>query len=224
MAIDDAKGVEELRGFVRRLEANRGDDWPENLAGAIDFARNNTIGGTSSKPNLVDGKDDPEGTRPFPELTNDRQVFVALTDAPFHSDSRDQTNSSLLEPFLPRDAAVIAKTLQQMGTIVHVIDVSWFDSNIDDPSDPAVSEVDADYWARKTGGLGEPTEGSYSILDLELVAWLDSEGLLSARLNDIIATTCSFEFEASLSAESEVELRLEFDGETYERVLDVVDY
>lgn len=222
--LDDATRVEDLRGFVRRLEANMGNDGPENLSGAIDFARNNTIGGSATDPNVIDGDDDPRETRPFPELTNDRQIFVVLTDAPFHSDSRDQTNSSLLEPFVPRDAEVIAKTLQQTGTIVHVIDVSWFDSEVADPSDPSVSAVDADYWARKTGGLGEPTEDAYSIVDLELVAWLGSEGLLSARLNDIIATTCSFEFEASLSAESSVEVRLEVGEETFERALEFVEY
>ena len=44
VAIDDATRSTTLRGFVNRLEANRGADAPENLAGAIDFARNNVIG------------------------------------------------------------------------------------------------------------------------------------------------------------------------------------
>ena len=95
--ISDSAGVERLQRFISRLEANSGQDQPENLAGALDFAANNVIGSNSNgTPNVIgDGSNDPKDVAPFPKLSNARRVFVAFTDAPFHADSRDSHNSSL---------------------------------------------------------------------------------------------------------------------------------
>lgn len=70
VALDDAAAVENVRAFVNRLEANAGADAPENLAGAVDFARNSVIGYTvSGAPNVIgDGREDPTGTSAFPKL------------------------------------------------------------------------------------------------------------------------------------------------------------
>lgn len=102
--VTNSTGVEELVRFIARLQANSGADQPENLSGAIDFARSNVIGVTSKgAPNVIgDGIEDPNGVSAWPALTNPKQIFVAITDAPFHSDSRTPSNSSLLAPFKPR--------------------------------------------------------------------------------------------------------------------------
>jgi hypothetical protein len=119
--------VEELVRFIARLQANSGADQPENLSGAIDFARNNVIGVTSKgAPNVIgDGIEDPKGVSAWPALTNPKQIFVAITDAPFHSDSRTPSNSSLLAPFKPRPILDILASLQRSSTTVHVSDPSW---------------------------------------------------------------------------------------------------
>lgn len=209
VAIDDASGVADLRSFVNRLEANRGNDASENLAGAIDFARNNVIGVTSSgAPNVIgDGRQDPAGTEPFPALTSDRQVFVVLTDISFHGDGQDDDNSSLLAPFVPRDAGEILATLQQTGTVVHVSDPSWYDGSLD-PSDPS---VDADYWAVHTGGIGEDIVAGYSLVDLELVVVAEDAGLLDIALDKILDSSCTIDFDAQLTASSEVAIELNVD-------------
>ena len=195
---------------MNRLEANRGNDAPENLAGAIDFARNSVIGYTASgAPNVIgEGRDDPAGTAPFPKLTSDRQVFVALTDITFHGDDRMPSNSSLLAPFVPRDAKEILSSLQKTGTTVHVSDPSWVDASVDPAHDP----VDADYWAINTGGLGEDIVEGFSLVDLELVVVAERSGLLDITLDKIIGTSCTLEFEATLAANAQVELTLDVDG------------
>jgi len=220
VAIDDASAVDGLRAFVNRLEANRGADAPENLAGAIDFARNNVIGyEAGGAPNVIgDGREDPTGTAPFPELKSDRQVFVALTDITFHGDGHDAKNSSLLAPFVPRNAADILRTLHESRTTVHVSDPSWVDAS----TDPASPTVDADYWARETGGLGQDVTEGYSLLDLELVVVGKDTGLLDITLDQVIGTTCSLSFEAELSVEAQVELTLDLGGELTTEILKVV--
>lgn len=216
--MSDADRVDALQDFVRRLEANRGADAPENLAGAIDFARNSVIGGSESDPLLIDGVTGPEGTRPFPALESDKQVFIALTDITFHSDGTSST--SLLPEFRPRAAGVIAKSLYRTGTVVHVVDPSWVDRETE-PESAASDEVDADYWAMKTGGLGEDVVLGYSLLDLELVAVAERTGLLDIVLDAVLETSCTFEFSAELSAASEVEIQLEVGEESYSELLPV---
>lgn len=222
VSISDPGQVEEARSFINRLEANQGQDAPENLAGAIDFARNNVIGSTSSGPNRIDGKDDPPYTEPFAELTSDRQVFIALTDITFHADDRDESNSSLRAPFVPRDTQEILSSLHETGTIVHVVDPSWADYKLS-PGGPE-SQVDADYWALHTGGLGEDVVLGYSLVDLELVVVAEENGLLDVALDKIITSTCTFEFEAELSAESEVELVLDVEGEIFTEIVAVTSF
>jgi hypothetical protein len=219
VSLADAKDVAALRAFVNRLEANRGADAPENLAAAVDFARNNVIGYTrAGAANVIgDGKEDPAGTAAFPALKSDRQIFVALTDVTFHGDDRMADNSSLLAPFVPRNAGDILSSLQQTGTVVHVSDPSWVDAE----TDPARHPVDADYWALHTGGLGEDIVLGYSLVDLELVVVAEKSGLLDITLDKIIGSSCSIDFEAMLGASAKVELELNVGDETFKSVLDV---
>lgn len=222
VSLADPGQVDALRAFVNRLEANRGADAPENLAGAIDFARNNVIGyGADGKPNLIgDGKDDPAGTQPFPALESERQVFVVLTDITFHGDDRTEANSSLLRPFIPRDSADILASLRRSGTTVHVSDPSWSDA----PLDPGAEAVDADYWAIHTGGLGKDVAAGYSLLDLELVVVGKDSGLLDITLDKIVASSCTLEFSAELAASAALRVALDVDGKQFESALDVVRY
>lgn len=222
VAIDDADGVDEARSFINRLEANRGADAPENLSGAIDFARNNVIGGSAASPNTIDGVSDPPGTEAFPPLTGDRQVFVALTDSMFHSDNRGAGSSSLLEAFVPRNAQEILSTLHQTNTVVHVIDPSWVDHLLDPTAD--VASVDSDYWAIHTGGLGEDVAAGYSLVDLELVITAEESGLLDVALDGIISSSCTFTFDADLSAVLEVEVQIEAEGQTFVELVVVAPY
>ena len=213
--IDDADEVEELQRFITRLEANRGADAPENLAGAIDFARNNVIGVTGgTTPNVIgDGTRDPAGTEAWPALTSERQVFVAFTDITFHGDSRDEDNSSLLNEFKPRPAATILQTLQETGTVVHVSDPSWIDEEVADTSG---TSVDSDYWAINTGGLGEDVVVGYSLVDLELVVVASETGLLDITLDSILETSCRASFDLpSLAAGATFDLTIEANGEVF---------
>jgi hypothetical protein len=217
VAIDDGSGVAELRSFVNRLEANRGADAPENLAGAIDFARNNVIGVTSSgAPNVIgDGRQDPAGTAAFPALTSQHQVFVVLTDITFHGDDRTPSNSSLLAPFVPRDAADILATLQQTGTVVHVSDPSWSDGSLTTTG----AGVDADYWAIHTGGIGEDVVAGYSLVDLELVVVAEESGLLDITLDKILDSSCTLDLDVQLPASAEVAIELNVDDAVFETQL-----
>jgi len=222
VSLADTAAIDGLRAFVNRLEANRGADAPENLAGAIDFARNSVIGYDSSgAPNVIgDNHEDPVGTSAFPALASDRQVFVVLTDITFHGDDRNAGNSSLLAPFVPRDAADILATLRKSGTTVHVSDPSWVDAS----TEPTSAKVDADYWATHTGGLGEDVVSGYSLLDLELVVVADQSGLTDIALDRVIETSCTLGFAASLSANAKVELTLAVDGKLSTSLLGVQRY
>jgi hypothetical protein len=210
VSLSNASDVDALRAFVNRLEANRGADAPENLAAAIDFARNSVIGYTSKgEPNVIgQGSDDPAGTEPFPSLSSDRTVFVALTDITFHGDDRTPSNSSLLAPFVPRDAADILASLHRTGTTVHVSDPSW----VDEAVTPSSKAVDADYWPIHTGGLGEDRVEGYSLVDLEVVIAAEKSGLLDITLDKIIGSSCTLEFEAQVSASAKLELTLDLGG------------
>jgi hypothetical protein len=222
VSLSDASQIDAARAFVNRLEANRGADAPENLAGAIDFARNNVIGyAPDGTPNVIgDGKWDPAGTAPFPALTSDRQVFVALTDVSFHGDEQTERDSSLLPPFVPRNSADILASLHRAGTTVHVSDPSWVDESLE----PTSETVDADYWAIHTGGVGADVVEGYSLVDLELVIVADRTGLLDITLDEIISSSCSLEFEAQLSASAEVTLSLEVAGKTFKAAVPVERY
>ncbi len=223
VSLADAAGVDSARAFINRLEANRGADASENLAGAVDFARNNVIGYMANgSPNVIgDGMQDPAGTEAFPKLTSDRQVFVALTDVTFHGDGHSASNSSLLAPFEPRDKADILKSLQETGTMVHVSDPSWVDGSLD----PTDGDVDADYWAAHTGGLGEDHVLGYSLVDLELVVVAEETGLLDITLDKIFESTCSLEFDATLATSDEVNLSIDLGGtKQFETTLAVERY
>lgn len=222
VSLSDPDGVLEARSFVNRLEANRGADAPENLAGALDFARNNVIGSLSGAPNVVDGKSDAQGTAPFPELTSDRQLFIALTDSTFHSDNRDETNSSLQAGFVPREAEEILASLQQTGSVVHVIDPSWVDENKNPNSTGPTT--DADYWAVKTGGVGDDKLEGYSITDLEVLITGEENGLLDVVLDGIVSTSCTYNFTGELLAESEVRLEIEAGVELFSEFVGVVSF
>lgn len=213
VSLADHAKVDQLRAFVNRLEANRGADLPENLAGAIDFARNNIIGAMASgQPNVIgDGREDPLATSPFPALSSDRQVFVALTDSTFHGDDRLPGNSSLVGGFVPRDAAAILASLHRTGTTVHVSDPSWVDASQNPKSHP----IDADYWAVHTGGVGEDRLLGYSLVDLELVVVAKQTGLLDITLDKIIGSSCTLQFEGELQATSQVELEIDLEGAVY---------
>ncbi len=227
VAIDDAAGIERLQRFITRLEANSGADQPENLAGAVDFARNSVIGETSAgKPNVIgDGVEDPAGTAPFPALESARQVFVAFTDAPFHSDSRTPTTSSLLAEFKPRPIAEILATLQTSGTTVHVSDPSWVDQTVTPTGGATEQSVDSDFWAINTGGLGEDRIAGYSLVDLDLLVVASDTGLLDIVLDNIVSTSCTVRFPLpNLSAGATFALELQESGETFSEELTPIVY
>lgn len=222
VSLTDAEGLEALRDFVRHLQADGGNDAPENLVAALDFARNNVIGGTARAPNVVDGRNDPAGTEPFPELPSKRQVFVALTNTHAHADDRDETNSDLLPEFVPRDLDVVLATLHETGSVVHVADPRkiWLLGVAEGAS------FDTDVLARMTGGLGEArftTEQGvdYSTFDLDAIVGL---GLDALRLEQILGSSCRYTFAAELDANAEVELRIEADGEVFAELVPVQLY
>ena len=221
--IGDAAGVEKLQRFITRLEADSGADTPENLAGALDFAQNDVIGLTrNGAPNVIgDGLEDPAGTAPFPKLSHARHLFVAFTDAPFHADSRNPSNSSLLAPFKPRPMKSILRTLQAGGTTVHVSDPSWVDETTEPTGAASEVSVDGDYWAINTGGLGEDRVAGYSPIDLDLLVTASDTGLLDILLDGVVATSCSAHFSVpSLSASASFDLELSHDGQSYTTTLD----
>jgi hypothetical protein len=218
VAIDDADAIADLTRFIARLEANSGADVPENLAGAIDFARNSIIGiGGNGMPNVIgQGSDDPKDVAPFPALKSDSQVFVAITDAPFHSDSRTPKNSSLLAPFKPRPIADILQTLTASGTVVHVSDPSWVDETVMPTGASDEVSVDSDYWAIHTGGLGEDRVAGYSLVDLDLLAVADASGLLDIVLDGVIGSSCTARFALpELSADATFDLTIHVSGDTF---------
>ncbi|MBN2718634.1 MAG: VWA domain-containing protein [Deltaproteobacteria bacterium] len=226
IAINNTTHVEALRKFINTLEANLGGDGPENLAGAIDFARNNVIGYTSTgNPNLVgDGVEDPPFTQPFPVLKSARQVFVAFTDAPFHADSRNALNSSLKAPFVPRSIPEILSTLIETGTDVNVSDPARADYSMTPTGDADEFMIDADYWALATGGSGADGPTGYTVIDMDTMVYGTTPGLLAINLDKILQTTCYIEFNAQLTADAQVSLTLTESEEVFEQILDVVWY
>ena len=217
--ISSSSEVSEVERFIAKLEANRGADRPENLAGAIDFARNSVIGLSSNgSANVIgDGVGDPVGTAAFPKLASKRQVFIALTDATFHSDSRDAENSSLEAQFKPRPLAQIVDSLRRTGTVVHVVDPSWVDESVEPTTDASETELDADYFATATGGVGEDKVAGYSLTDLELVAVAEKTGLLDIALHDILKGSCRVSFPvASVAAGAEVSVSVSAGGEVFD--------
>jgi hypothetical protein len=222
VSLDDPERVDALRAFVNRLEANRGADAPENLSGAIDFARNSVIGyAADGTANVIgDGKEDPAGTQPFPRLQSQQQVFVALTDITFHGDGQTERSSSLARAFIPRDAEDILSTLHESGTTVHVSDPSWSDQ----PLEPGAEQVDADYWAIHTGGVGKDVVEGYSLVDLELVVVAEDTGLLDITLDKIVASSCTLDFEAELAASAALSVSFDVSGKQFSSPVDVARY
>jgi hypothetical protein len=217
--------VTEVERFIAKLEANRGADRPENLSGAVDFARNSVIGVRSNgSANVIgDGVGDPVGTAAFPKLDSKRQVFIAITDATFHSDSRDTGNSSLEAEFKPRPLAQIVESLRDTGTVVHVVDPSWVDESVEPTGNASEEEIDADYFAIATGGVGEDKVAGYSLTDLELVAVAEKTGLLDIALHDILKGSCRISFPAtSVAAKAEVSVSVSAGGEVFNGTFAVV--
>lgn len=217
--ISSSSEVSEIERFIAKLEANRGADRPENLAGAVDFARNSVIGLSSNgSANVIgDGAGDPVGTAAFPKLESERQVFVAITDASFHADSRDAGNSSLEAQFKPRPLAQIVDSLRSTGTVVHVVDPSWVDESVEPTAGASEVELDADYFAIATGGVGEDKVAGYSLTDLELVAVAEKTGLLDIALHDILKGSCRVSFPAvSVAAGAEVSVSVSVGGEVFD--------
>lgn len=217
--LSSSSEVSEVERFIAKLEANRGADLPENLAGAVDFARNSIIGVRSNgSANVVgDGVGDPAGTAAFPKLDSERQVFIAITDATFHSDSRDIGNSSLESAFKPRPLAQIVESLRSTGTVVHVVDPSWVDESVEPTGNASEEELDADYFAIATGGVGEDKVAGYSLTDLELVAVAEKTGLLDIALHDILKGSCRVSFPAvELAAAAEVSVSVSAGGEVFD--------
>jgi hypothetical protein len=223
--ISSSSEVSEVERFIAKLEANRGADLPENLSGALDFARNSVIGLRSNgSANVIgDGVGDPAGTVAFPKLESQRQVFVAITDATFHSDSRGAGNSSLEAEFEPRPLAQIVESLRSTGTVVHVIDPSWVDESVEPTGSPSESQLDADYFAHATGGVGEDKVAGYSLTDLELVAVAEETGLLDIALHDILKGSCRVSFPAvDVAAGAEISISVSAAGEVFDGKFAVV--
>jgi hypothetical protein len=217
--LSSSSEVSEVERFIAKLEANRGADRPENLAGAVDFARNSVIGVRSNgSANVIgDGVGDPVGTAAFPKLDSKRQVFIAITDVTFHADSRDAGNSSLEAEFEPRPLAQIVESLRNTGTVVHVVDPSWVDESIEPTGSASEKELDADYFAIATGGVGEDKVAGYSLTDLELVAVADKTGLLDIALHDILKGSCRVTFPAvDVAASAEVSVSVNAGGEVFD--------
>ena len=221
--LDNTEKIEELKSFILKLEANRGADAPENIVGAIDFARNNVIGYTSGKTaNVIgDGTEDPNHTEAWPVLSSNHQVFVVFTDISFHSESRNESNSSLLKPFVPRSISDILASLKRTHTIVNVVDPSWVDISAVPTGLNNEVEVDADFWAINTGGIGEDViQNKYSLLDLEKVIVASDTGLLDITLDKILATTCFVEFDyAQYTQGKTIDLIVTEGTETFSRTL-----
>jgi hypothetical protein len=217
--LSSSSEVSEVERFIAKLEANRGADLPENLSGAVDFARNSVIGVRSNgSANVIgDGVGDPAGTAAFPQLDSKRQVFIAITDATYHADSRDAGNSSLEAAFKPRPLAQIVESLRSTGTVVHVVDPSWIDESVEPTGNASEEALDADYFAIATGGVGEDKVAGYSLTDLELVAVAEKTGLLDIALHDILKGSCRVSFPAiDVAAAAEVSISVSAGGEVFD--------
>jgi hypothetical protein len=218
MDLSSTASMDEVERFIAKLEANRGADGPENLSAAVDFAQNSVIGQLADgSPNVIgDGEGDPVGTAAFPKLANSRQIFVAITDAPFHSDSRTPDTSSLLMEFKPRPIDTIVASLREKGTVVHVVDPSFVDGNMTSTGAATEVSIDADYFAKATGGIGEDKVLGYSLTDLELVAVASDAGLLDIALHNILKSSCRITFAgANLNAGAKIGVSVSANEETF---------
>ena len=81
-------------------------------------------------------------------------------------------------------------------------------------------QVDADYWAIRTGGVGEDVASGYSIMDLEVVVVGGRTGLLDITLDRILQSTCHVDFNASLNVDAQVEFTITESEETFTGTLD----
>jgi hypothetical protein len=84
-------------------------------------------------------------------------------------------------------------------------------------------ELDADYFAIATGGIGEDKVAGYSLTDLELVAVAEKTGLLDIALHDILKGSCRVTFPAvDVAASSEVSVSVSAGGEVFDTTFAVV--
>ncbi len=228
VALDDADGVDRLRDFIGALHADGGADWAENMAAAVDFAANNVIGyAADGTPNVIgEGNDDPPYTRPWPvDELEGLVVIIPITDASFHPPST--SSPSLPEPFRPR---ALPEILGSLGTtVVATIDPAFNDLSTEIGGDS--TDLDADLFARYTGGFGQDwfsvdaflfTE-SISFFDLELM--LLGQGLLEIPLAPALASTCVTEIDVA-SAPGEIRTRIDAEPGwvRYTMVPEIVSY
>jgi hypothetical protein len=215
--INDAAQIAKMVRFVTRLmpDVHGG---PSNTAGAIDFARNNVIGLTrAGQPNVIgDGIEDPPATQAWPKLTSDRQIFVALSFGTSYGDGANPPAG-----FKPRTLKDIVDSLHATRTVVHSIDTTFINPEKTTPAagDP---EVDNDYFAIQTAGIGENTIAAaglnWSPIDMEAVI-LTENGLndlsLVGRgdvgLPAIIASSCRAGFTPA-AAPTAVTLKVQHAG------------
>jgi hypothetical protein len=112
------------------------------------------------------------------------------------------------------------KTLQAGGTTVHVSDPSWVDESVTPTGGPNEVDIDSDYWAIHTGGLGEDRVKGYSLTDLDLLVTAQDSGLLDILLDGIVASTCTARFPApSLAANASFDLSVTHAGQTFASAL-----
>jgi hypothetical protein len=121
--------------------------------------------------------------------------------------------------------------LLDAGTVVHVLDPSWVDRELDPLVNPGDEEgddlnaLDADYWALATGGLGNDLlADDYSLLDLEVLFPKNasdlSVGLTALPLTEVLETTCTIEInEVALGSDERLKVTVERDSETFQSFL-----
>jgi hypothetical protein len=200
VSLKDDAGIARLRDFIGSLHADAGNDLPENLAAAVDFAANNVIGTTATgAPNVIgDGVDDPPFTSPWPSHELDGLVvLIPITDATFHEPATRST--SLPGAWRPRPLADIVASLG--STVVSTIDPALVDAPMG--PGPLPEAIDADFWAQATGGFGVDrhslrvygVDQDISYFDLELLVL--GRGLLEIPLAPALAATCVLEAEVS---------------------------
>jgi hypothetical protein len=228
--LGDATKIASFQRFVARLEPSRASTGPTNAAAAIDFARNNVIGYMKDgQPNVIgDGKEDPPGTQPWPALTSSRQIFIALSNKSFYSDSRTDTG-----PYKARKIKDITDSLHAKRTVVHSSDPSLNNYDTTTPTG-AEASVDLDYWAIQTGGIGQDVfvlniNLAYSAIDLEALLNSDT-GLSDVSLAAILGSSCRASFPlASLAAQTPVSVKIAHAGadggaETYTKDLTPITF
>jgi hypothetical protein len=228
--LGDATKIASFQRFVARLEPSRASTGPTNAAAAIDFARNNVIGYMKDgQPNVIgDGKEDPPGTQAWPALTSSRQIFIALSNKSFYSDSRTDAG-----PYKARKIKDITDSLHAKRTVVHSSDPSLNNYDTTTPTG-AEASVDLDYWAIQTGGIGQDVFVvnnflAYSAIDLEALLNSDT-GLSDVALPSILGSSCRASFPlASLAAGTPVSVKIAHAGadggaETYTKDLTPITF